>query len=294
MRLLYSSNIPGVLENISISQIKLPEFYYREKEYDDEIKNLIYSLKQYGLLDPITVRNLGNYFEVVTGVRRFKASKLLGWRKILCHVIDVTDKEAYEISLMSNLQHKQLDPIEEATAFKKYLYNYKWGQITELAYKIGKSHSYIHRRLKLLECSPEIIDAISQSRIEPCIAEEIVCIKNLDLRTKLISFALENKITCKEIRKLKDSLDNCDISNNDLYPNKQDDLEMYPHIMELDERSQKLFNKMIILLKNTIRTMSPIIEDAEDNWIVYDIFMQHKTMIDKQIDILIKEKRKMN
>jgi ParB family chromosome partitioning protein len=138
VKLLYSSSIPGVLENISISQIKLPEFYYRgEKEYDEEIKNLRYSLKQYGLLDPITVRNLGNYFEVVTGVRRYKASKLLGWRKILCHVIDVTDKEAYEISLMSNLQHKQLDPIEEATAFKKYLYNYKWGQITELAYKIG-------------------------------------------------------------------------------------------------------------------------------------------------------------
>ena len=75
----------------------------------------------------------------------------------------------------------------------------------------------------------------------------------------MVSLALENKITCKEIRKLKDTLDNCDInSNNNLYPNKQDDFEMNQHIMELDERNQKLFNKMIILLKNTIRTMSPI------------------------------------
>ena len=74
-------------------------------------------MKQFGLLDPITVRNLGNHFEVVTGIRRYKASKLLGWRKIICHVVDVSDKEAYEISLMSNLQHKQLDPIEEARAF---------------------------------------------------------------------------------------------------------------------------------------------------------------------------------
>jgi ParB family chromosome partitioning protein len=244
VRLLYSSNIPGVLENISISQIKLPEFYYRgEREDDEEIENLTYSLKQYGLLDPITVRNQGNYFEIVTGIRRYKASKLLGWRKILCHVIHVTDKEAYEISLMSNLQHKQLDPIEEATAFKKYLYNYKWGQISELAYKIGKSHSYIHRRLKLLECSPEIVDAISQ-RVEPSIAEEIVSIKNSDLRTKLVSLALEDKITCKEIRTLKDTLENCDInSNNNLFQNKLDDFEINQHIMELDERNQKLFNK---------------------------------------------------
>ena len=291
MELLYSSNIPGILENVSVSQIKLPEFYYREKE-DDDIKNLTFSMKQYGLLNPILVRNLSNYFEVVTGIRRYKACKLLGWRKILCHVIDVTDKEAYEISLMSNLQHKQLDPIEEAMAFKKYLYNYKWGQISELAYKIGKSHSYIHRRLKLLELSPEIIDAISQGRLEPSLAEEIVSVKNQDLRTNLVTLALDNKINCKDIRKLKDTLDRHDTSSYNLYPYKQDDLDLYQNIIEYDERNQVLFNKMIILLKNTLRTMSPIIEDAENNWIVYNIFMQHKNMIDKQIDILIKEKKK--
>jgi ParB family chromosome partitioning protein len=294
VKLLYSSNIPGVLENISISQIRLPEFSYRDKEYDEEIKNLTYSLKQYGLLDPITVRNMGNSFEIITGIRRYKASKLLGWRKILCHVIDVTDKEAYEISLMSNLQHKQLDPIEEAMAFKKYLYNYKWGQISELAYKIGKSHSYVHKRLQLLECSSEIIDAISQRKIEPSIAEEIISIKNQDLRANIVTLALENKITCQQIRKMKEALEVCNVINNSLYPNNQDDFRLNQNLKELDERNQKLFNKMIILLKNTIRTMSPIIEDAEDDWIVHNMLMQHKNMIDKQIDILIKERKKIN
>jgi ParB family chromosome partitioning protein len=294
VKLLYSPNIPGMLENVSISQIKMPEFFYREKEYDDEIENLSFSMKQHGLLNPITVRNLRNYFEVVTGVRRYKASKLLGWRKILCHVIDVSDKEAYEISLMSNLQHKQLDPIEEARAFKNYLYNYKWGQISELAYKIGKSYNYIHKRLKLLECSPEIIDAISQKRVDPSIAEEIVSIKNQDLRTNVITLALENKITCQQIRKMKDALNNSDVINNSLYPNNPDDFGSYQNLKELDERNQKLLNKMIIILKNTIRTMSPIIEDAEDDWIIHNILMQHKHMIDTQIDILIKERKKIN
>ena len=284
-----------MLENVSISQIKLPEFYYREKESEDEIENLKFSMKQYGLLNPIIVRNLGNYFEVVTGVRRYKASKLLGWRKILCHVIDVPDKEAYEISLMSNLQHKQLGPIEEALAFKKYLYNYKWGQISELAYKIGKSHTYIHRRLKLLECSPDIIDALSQRKIEPSIAEEIVSISHQEVKTNLVTLALENKITCQQIRKIKDALNTTEISTP-LYLIKQDDfvINQDQNIRELDEKNQKLFNKMIILLKNTLRTMSPIIEDAEDDWILHNIFMQHKNMIDKQIDILIREKRKIN
>ena len=295
MKLLYSSNIPGILENISISQIKLPDFYYRDKESDEQIENLKFSMKQYGLLNPIIVRNLGNYFEVVTGVRRYKASKLLGWRKILCQVIEVLDKEAYEISLMSNLQHKQLGPIEEALAFKKYLYHYKWGQISELAYKIGKSHSYIHRRLKLLECSPDIIDAISQRKIEPSIAEEIVSIENQDVKTNLVTLALENKITCQQIRKIKDALNSTEICSP-LYMFKQDDVGIYnnQNIRELDEINQKLFNKMIILLKNTLRNMSPIIEDSEDDWILHNTFMQHKNMIDKQIDILIKEKKKIN
>ena len=195
---------------------------------------------------------------------------------------------------MSNLQHKQLDPIEEAKAFKKYLYNYKWGQISELAYKIGKSHSYIHRRLKLLEGSPEIVDAISQKRVDPSIAEEIVSIKNQDLRTNVMTWALENKITCQQIRKMKDALDNCNVITTNLYPNNQENFELNQNLKELDERNQKLFNKMIILLKNTIRTMSPIIEDAEDDWIVHNMLMQHKNMIDKQIDILIKERKKIN
>ena len=110
----------------------------------------------------------------------------------------------------------------------------------------------------------------------------------------MVSLGLENKITCKDIRKLKDTLDTSDADSHNLYPNKQDEFQMHQHIMELDERNHKLFSKMIILLKNTIRTMSPVIEDAEDDWILHNIFMQHKNMLDKQIDILIKEKRKMN
>ena len=179
-------------------------------------------------------------------------------------------------------------------AFKKYLYNYKWGQISELACKIGKSHSYIHRRLKLLDCPQVMIDAITQKRIEPSIAEEIVAIKNPDLRTDLVTLALENKVTCQHIRRLKDVLDTCDVSSNNLYTDIQDDFRINQNIKELDDRNQKLFNKMIILLKNTLRNMSPIIEDAEDNWILYNIFMHHKNMIDKQIDILLKERKKIN
>jgi len=294
VNLFYSSNIPGVLENISISQIQPFKFYYRNNDNDyEEIKDLQFSLRQHGLLQPIVVRNLGSFYEIVTGHRRYKSCKALGWRKILCHVIDVTDKEAFEISLMSNIQIKQLDPIEEAQAFDKYLSNYRWGNISELAQKIGKSRNYIYRRLKLLNCPLEIITAISGTQIEPSIAEELSSIKDIVLKKKLANHVLEKKYSCKQIRQIVKALDYHEINDNCYFDPEKNKEDVCVDIVGIDENTQKLFNKMIILLKNTIRSMTPIIEDSEENWIIYNTFMQHKKMIDAQIDILIKEKKKI-
>jgi ParB family transcriptional regulator, chromosome partitioning protein len=292
LKLFYSSNIQGVLENISTSQIEPFKFYYRNNEDDEEIKDLQFSLKQHGLLQPIIVRNLGTCYEIVTGHRRYKACKALGWRKILCHIIDATDKEAFEISLMSNLQRKQLNPIEEAQAFDKYLTNYKWGSITELADKIGKSRKYIYRRLKLLDSPLDIITAISDSKIDPSIVEELACIKDVELKKKLSNDALENKYSCMQIRQIRKMWDD-DKKNDNCYVYLPENSDVCADLAKIEENTQRLFNKMIILLKNTSRHMTPIIEDSEEDWIIYNTFMQHKKVIDNQIDILIKEKKKI-
>ncbi|HEX7258528.1 MAG TPA: ParB/RepB/Spo0J family partition protein [Nitrososphaeraceae archaeon] len=290
MTSLYSPNIQGVLENILISQIKPFKFFYRNNDNDEEIKNLQFSLQQHGLLQPIIVRNLGSFYEIVTGHRRYKACKALGWRKILCHVIDATDKEAYEISLMSNIQRKQLNPIEEAQAFDKYLSNYKWGNITELADKIGKSRSYIYRRIKLLDFPLDIKTAISNENIDPSIIEEVASIKDETLKEKLSYDVLEKKYSCVQIRQIKKTWD-----DEKIYYNFPDDenKDVCTDQLQIDKNIPRLFNKMIILLKNASRNMMPIIEDSEENWVIYNIFMQHKKAIDTQIDILIKEKKKI-
>jgi ParB family transcriptional regulator, chromosome partitioning protein len=302
MKLFYSQNTQGVLENIQISQIRPFQFYYRnnnnnndndDDNNDKEIKNLEVSIQQHGLLQPIIVRHLDHFYEIVTGHRRYKACKALGWRKILCHIIHVDDKEAFEISLMSNIQRKQLNPIEEAQAFDKYLSNYKWGDVTELAEKIGKSRSYIYRRLKLLDFPLDIINAISKSNVDPSIVEELSSIKDNSLKEKLSSDVLENKYSCMQIRQLKKVLDDDKIIDNNCYF-EEENKDIFSDLKKIDLKTQHLlFNKMIILLKNTNRNMMPIIEDSEENWIIYNTFMQHKKVIDNQIDILIKEKKKI-
>jgi ParB family transcriptional regulator, chromosome partitioning protein len=231
----------------------------------------------------------------VRGNRRYKACKALGWKKILCHIIDATDKEASEISLMTNIQRKLLTPIEEAQAFHNYLSNYRWGDITELAENIGKSRSYIYRRLKLLEFPSDIITAISNSKIDPSIIEELASIKDNTLKEKLSEEVLENNYSCMQIRQIRKIWEEDQNLNDNVYfDHKDKDKDNGNDLQSLDEKTlQRLFNKMIILLKNTSRNMMPIIEDSEENWLVYTSFMQHKKMIDAQIDTLIKEKKKI-
>jgi ParB family chromosome partitioning protein len=289
----YSSTIAGVLEHISINKVKPFRYYYRNDYNDEDLKSLAFSISEYGLLDPITVRNSDNdLFEVIIGIRRYNACRMLGCRKILCHIINVDDKGAYELSLMSNLQNKKLDPIEEATAFKRYLSNYNWGEISELAKKIGKSHTYIHKRLKLLDLSNEIKEAIANYDIEPSIAEELIFIKDKKLQTKLGLLIQQRKFTCKQLRDMKK---NIEYTSDTL---AKDDFEFDPvnyhnDLSQRDVQVQKLFDKMIIILKNCLRNIIPLIEDIEDNWMIYDLFMQERNLINHQIDTLIKIKKKL-
>jgi ParB family transcriptional regulator, chromosome partitioning protein len=310
MKATYSTHIQGVIEEIPLSLLKPFRFYHRKNPDDRELQNLQFSLQKNGVLYPLIVRNVGSFYEIVRGHRRYKACKTLGWKKILCHIIDATDKEAYEIALMTNIQRKLLTPIEEAQAFDEYLSNYKWGDITELAQSIGKSRSYIYRRLKLLEFPSDIVTAISNSDIDPSIIEELASIKDPSLKEKLAEDALENKYTCMQIRQIKKIFEEDKSINDNLYfehkdksindnlyfehKDKDKDKDDCTNLVHIDEKTiQRLFNKMIILLKNTSRNMMPIIEDSEENWIVYTTFMQHKKTIDSHVDTLIKEKKKI-
>jgi ParB family chromosome partitioning protein len=99
------------------------------------IDELASSIRQNGLLQPIIVRMQDNSFEIVAGNRRYNACKRLGWRKILCHVVELEDREAFEFALTENIQRRTLDPLEEAKAFKVYVQDFGWGGVSALAAK---------------------------------------------------------------------------------------------------------------------------------------------------------------
>jgi len=155
--------MPGFVEDIDISEIH--ECHNILHTNEANLEELCSSIQQKGLLQAILVRTLDDHYEIVAGNRRFRACKLLGWKKIACHVLELDDKNAFEISLVENIHRRTLSPIEEANAFKVYLSDFGWGGISDLAAKINKSKSYVTKRIKLLHLPSDVIHSIITRKI---------------------------------------------------------------------------------------------------------------------------------
>jgi ParB family chromosome partitioning protein len=272
----------GVIEEIEISKMR-PFPYYLRHSLDDEIDDLAKSILQNGLLQPAIVRIKGDYFEVIAGNRRLNACKKLGWRRIICHIVEVTDKEAFEISLTENVQKKTLNVIDEALAFKNYVKDYGWGGISELARKLGKSTSYVSKRITLLDLPCEIISSIIDSRVDTSTAEELLYVKDKSKRSELAELISSRKLSLRKTRELrKDLEDDKSYAFRSSIPLREYDLK----------KAQASFDKSIIALRIALNKLGSIIQEHEDNWLVYEVLMQHKNMLHAQIDLLIRHKRK--
>ena len=191
----------GIIEEIGIHRIIFPKhsFYGADRT---ETPELVDSIRQNGLLNPIIVRTRGDFFEIIAGGRRYNACRKLGLRKIICHVVELDDKSAFEMSLIENIQRRSLDPIEEARAFKSYVDDRGWGSLTELASKISKSTAYICKRLSLLELPEELLKQVSSSQISPSTAEELIPLKDSNDRHRIAGLVIKNGYSSRQTRKL--------------------------------------------------------------------------------------------
>ena len=277
--------ILGIIEDIDIHKIKKSMCSKRKIN----IQSLFESVKEKGLLQPIIVRPVNDYFEIVAGNRRFEVCKKLGWKKIICHIVEVNDKEAFELGLVENIQRNNLDPIEEAESFKTYVVNYGWGGISELAKKIGKSVSYVDKRIKLLELPSDVIDSISKLNINPSIAEELISLgeEEEETQSKIAKIVMENNLSSRNVREMVRHIKiERDTKNITELPHSQT-------LEDIDRDTRKVFDKSITVLKIASQKLGLMVSEIEENWIISEIIMQHKCVIDNQIDLLIKQKKKI-
>jgi len=271
----------GLIEDIDLSQIKLSSRPLRVEEGD--LTSLAESICRNGLLQPVVVRITNDYFEIVAGNRRFLACKHLSLKKIPCHVTDLSDKEAYELSLIENMQRRSMNPIEEGRAYNRYIEDYGWGGTSELAKVIGKSQEYVSKRIKLLELPAEMQDEIIRHRIKASLGEELAYVKDKETQSRLAKMVSERHVTVKQLRH------EVSVAENQCIGNKTDPVDFQQSF----DRSITAYDKAIIALKLTLRRINDIIESVKDeHWLINGSLLQQRAIITSQIDSLLREKRK--
>ena len=204
---------------VDINEILPNRFQPRIQFDEDEILELSDSIKEHGVIQPLVVRTIGDKYEIIAGERRYKASVLAGKETVPVIIKNLNDKESAEIALIENIQRKNLTAIEEALSYKNIL---GMGYLTQesLAKKIGKSQSSIANKIRLLNLSDEVQEALLENKISERHARSLLKISNLEQQNKMLDRIIKERMTVRktdeEITKMlysDDSDDNSESNN---------------------------------------------------------------------------------
>ncbi len=200
---------PSIVEHIEMKMIKPSQFAVRNKfqKISPEDDSLVASIREHGLLQPILIRPLTQGFEIVAGHRRFQACRSLRYRFVACKIREMSDKNAYEIQLTENMQRKAMDAIEEAEAFRRYVIDFGWGGVSELAKKIGMSEEYVSHRINLLKLPSSLKERIAANKLNVSCAIELSNIP-FEAQSEIIEQESDNNLTVRQIREIKSHLRN--------------------------------------------------------------------------------------
>lgn len=172
---------------------------------EEQLQELAQSIKNCGLIQPIILVKRGNRFMIVSGERRWRASKIAGLKTIPAVIRDYTDEQIAEVALIENLQREDLNPIESANAIKELIekFNLTQEQISE---RIGKSRSAVTNTLRLLSLAPYVIKLIQDGKLSAGHGKILVTIPDNETQVKIANMAVEGKISVRELEKYLQTL----------------------------------------------------------------------------------------
>jgi ParB family chromosome partitioning protein len=190
------------VKNIPINLIR-PNTYQPRKSFShDAIIELSQSIKEYGVIQPISVRKNGsNYFELVAGERRLRASQLAGLTEIPAIIVDMTDNESAVIALIENLQREDLNFLEEAEGYYNLIKDHGFTQ-DELARRIGKKQSTIANKLRILKLSDKVKDKIMKEGLTERHARALLKLPQEEIQLKVIDETIKKGLNVKRTEEL--------------------------------------------------------------------------------------------
>lgn len=176
------------------------------KNFDeDSLLELAESIKQFGLLQPILVQDRKSYYEIIAGERRWRAAKIAGLKEVPVIIKDLTDQEIVEISLIENIQREDLNPIEEALAYKRLLTEFHLKQ-DEVAERVSKSRTAVTNSMRLLKLCEEVQQMIIDDMISTGHARALISIEDAEQQYTIAQKIFDEKLSVRDVEKLVKNL----------------------------------------------------------------------------------------
>ena len=197
--------VPTGEVKVKISKVE-PNREQPRKQFDeDSLLELSESIKQYGVLQPLVVSDKKDYYEIIAGERRWRAAKLAGLKEVPVIIKELSKQETVEISLIENIQREDLNPIEEAMAFKRLLDEFHLKQ-DEVADRVSKSRTAVTNVMRLLKLESEVQQMLIDEMITAGHARALLGISDRELQIKIANKVFDEKLSVRETEKLVKSI----------------------------------------------------------------------------------------
>ena len=190
---------------VKITRVEPNRDQPRKNFDEDALQELADSIKQFGLLQPILVQDRKDYFEIIAGERRWRAAKIAGLKEIPVIIRNYSDQEIVEISLIENIQREDLNPIEEAQAYKRLLTEFHLKQ-DEVAERVSKSRAAVTNSLRLLKLSDEVQQMVIDEMISTGHARTLLAVEDPEEQYSLAQKIFDEKLSVRDVEKLVKNL----------------------------------------------------------------------------------------
>lgn len=222
---------------ISLNLIKSNDEQPRKSFDNEKIAELAQSIKEHGIIQPIILNKKGDYYIIVAGERRWRAAKFLGLKEVPAIVMELTEKDILEVSLIENIQRQDLSPIEEAMAYKKLLSEFNLTQ-EELSKRVGKSRVAISNVIRLTNLS----ETVKQYLIDEVITEghgrALLAIEDPEIQCEIAQKVIDEKLSVRELEKL--------IKYLNIEKKQKDKVrEINPYYKDVTEKLQNYFGTKV-------------------------------------------------
>ena len=190
---------------VKISMVEPNRKQPRKNFDEDALQELSDSIKQFGLIQPILVQDRKNHYEIIAGERRWRAAKLAGLKEIPVIIRDYSEREIMEISLIENIQREDLNPIEEAQAYKRLLEEFHLKQ-DEVAERVSKSRAAVTNSMRLLKLCDEVQQMLIDDMISTGHARALLAIEDGEEQYTVAQKIFDEKLSVRDVEKLVKNL----------------------------------------------------------------------------------------